>query len=252
MSASLAALVGAAAFLVAAVLVDSEFAMRSGGLLVLLAGATGATYFLTTIENRPGIGQGEGASTFVLRYLPTRLAPVLAALTALGVAPLWIGILERALEPMVFGATFLVSALVLAALTLRYRRTARLCISPHTIRVATRNFDWEFPWDAVDFEAGFDAKGTETIAIRCPRAAVTTRPTPGKTPRHLRPPGDSPDGPWKIAPIMWGVSPNSLFSALNYLRAYPELRAELTHAELTAMLTPPAWRARRAFDLDPL
>ncbi|WP_431969930.1 hypothetical protein [Nocardia sp. bgisy134] len=250
--ASSAALVGAAAASVAGMVADNDFVVRVAALLLLLAAMTGAIYRVTSIEDRPWVHQGDGASTFVLRYLPTRVAPVLAALTALAVAALWIGVLERALEPMFFGIALLVSVLVLACLGIRYRRAARLCLSPHTIRVTTRNFDWEFPWEAIDFEAGFDAKGTETIAIRCPRAAVTTRPTPGRTPTHLRPPKDSPNGPWKVAPIMWGVSPNSLFSALDHLRTDPGLRAELTHAQLTAMLTPPPWQTRRPLDIDPL
>ncbi|MEV6391133.1 hypothetical protein [Nocardia xishanensis] len=250
--ASSAALVGAATFSVVGMLAGNDFVVRTGGLLLLLAATTGVIYLVTGIEDRPSVLQGDDASTFVLRYLPTRVAPVLAALTALAVAALSIAVLERALEPMFLGLALLVAVLVLACLGIRYRRTARLRLSPHTIRVTTRNFDWEFPWDAVDFEPGFDAKGTETIAIRCPRAMVTTRPTPGKTPTHLRPPKDSPDGPWKLAPIMWGVSPNSLFSTLDHLRTDPDLRAELTNAQLTAMLTPPPWQTRRPLDIDPL
>ncbi|MEV0034083.1 hypothetical protein [Nocardia sp. NPDC050793] len=250
--ASSAGLVGAAAFSVVGMLAGNDFVARVGGLLLLVAATTGVIYLVTRIEDRPWVRQGDEASTFVLRYLPIRVAPVLAALTALAIAALWIGVLERALEPMFFGIALLVAVLVLACLGIRYRRTARLCLSPHTIRVTTRNFDWEFPWEAVDFAAGFDAKGTETIAIRCPRTAVTTRPTRGKTPTHLRPPEDSPDGPWKLAPIMWGVSPNSLFSTLEHLRTDPDLRAELTHAQLTAMLTPPPWQTRRPLDIDPL
>ncbi|MET8778878.1 hypothetical protein ABZV58_28065 [Nocardia sp. NPDC004654] len=249
--ASLAALVGGAAGSVVGMVFGDRSVVGIGGLLLLLGGIAAITYFVMGIEDRPKVRAGDAENTFVLRYLPVRLAPVLAGLAAVAVAALWLGIVTGELEPTLCGIALLVALLLLAGLTLSYRRTARLSFSPDAIRITTRNFDWEFPWDAAHFAAGFDPKGAETIEIRCPRHAVTTRRTQRKTPTHLRPPADSPDGPWKIAPIMWGVRPNSLYSTMTHLRTNPALRTQLTRPQLTAMLTPPPWRTRHALDLDP-
>lgn len=249
--ASLAALVGGAACSVVGMVFGNRSVVGIGGLLLLLGGIAALTYFVMGSEDRPEVRAGDAENTFVLRYFPVRLAPVLAGLAAMAVAALWLGVLARELESTLCGIALLVALLLLTGLTLSYRRTARLSFSPDAIRITTRNFDWEFPWDAAHFAAGFDPKGAETIEIRCPRDAVTTRRTPRRTPTHLRPPADSLDGPWKITPIMWGVRPNSLYSTMTHLRAAPELRAALTRPQLTAMLTPPPWRTRRTLHLDP-
>ncbi|TQM26336.1 hypothetical protein [Nocardia bhagyanarayanae] len=249
--ATLAALVCGAACSVVGTVFDDRSVVGIGVLLLLLGGIAGITCLVMGIEDRPEVRAGDGDNTFVLRYLPVRLAPALAGLAAVAVAAIWLGIVTGDLEPTLCGIALLVALFLLAGLALSYRRTARLSFSPDAIRITTRNFDWEFPWDAAHFTAGFDPKGAETIEIRCPRDAVITRRTPRKTPTHLRPPADSPDGPWKIAPIMWGVRPNSLYSTMTHLRGTPALRAELTRTQLAAMLTPPPWRIRRTLNLDP-
>lgn len=188
-------------------------------------------------------------TTFLLRYPPSRLRllSVVAGFGIIAATALWIGTREANIE-LVLSGTILVMLVAFVTIALfRLRRNAELTLSPNAIRVTTRYCDWEFPWSAItDTSASDDGRGGAVISIRCRRDQMISRPTPGRTPARWRAPRRSKEGPWKIIPLMWGVTPNSLLSTLNYLGADPARRAALTQEQLTSMLTPPPLAIRRA------
>ncbi|MFI7001356.1 hypothetical protein [Nocardia sp. NPDC050175] len=197
----------------------------------------------------PAVHYSEQPTTFLLRYPRSRLR-LLSAVAGFGIiaaAALWIGAREANIE-LVLGGTALVVVSVFVTITLlRLRRNAELALSPGEIRVTTRYCDWEFPWTAITaISASDDGRGAAAIAIRCRRDQMIARPAPRRTPARWLAPRRSKDGPWKIIPAMWGVTPNSLLSTLNYLSADPARRVALTREQLTSMLTPPPLPVRRA------
>ncbi|WP_280358115.1 hypothetical protein [Nocardia otitidiscaviarum] len=180
--------------------------------------------------------------TFLLRQ-PFLYLQFGASLAAVFTSVILLGIITEESELTLYGIIGLAVVLPGTALFAWYRQNSSITLSQHSVRFMTPILDWEFPWESITaFGSGDNGQNSAAVTIHCPSTAVIIRRSLLPTPANSLPSQSSADGPWKVVPAVWGATPNSLISALVYLRGNKAERHSLTRDEIVAMLTPPTLR----------
>lgn len=219
-------------------------------LAVWLAGPAGVVFFasfgvLAVVVRRrwgkPAVVVENYRAVLVFRPWSSPALQGPCVLTAASVA-LISGVPSRLPETAmrVMGVLLLIIVAPLAPMGLCARN--RMIFGARALRVSRRNLlgrsDNEFPWDAITDLALVPAFGkvgqNPAVVFTCPRAAVTDRLRTGS-----RRTGTPADNRWKLVVGNWNVEPNALLATLRFMADHPDVRADVTAAQATAMLTPP-------------
>lgn len=206
--------------------------------------------------SRPGRRPGftvDAAGRCVLRFRPV-LNPQLHGalfLGAAGISMIWCGASGAVPGWFMFsGAALVAIPLYVSPFVIKNARGAYLTFDRDTFRLENRlpriGFDREFRWDAVtDLVLERDTT-TQTktpipiITFACPDDSVMIHASATEG----RDVATTIDGRWQLRPPWFTVEPNALFATIQYLSNGPEHRANMTIADLEAMLTPPRWAER--------